>query len=559
MKFSFKQSLLLLTSTFGALLIVNSVSIINLNRTNSSNYKNIKTTARISKTITAEAQGDVALNKAINNLGYRHSEFSPTGIFVTKNSTVIIFCPEIENVYLVVGQWGKYQNLNDGKELAPQQIALKSGQTIFQPEQDGVLYISNKNADVDIKLFVDVVNGIEIPTFNVDQTTSAEFNQKLNKTSSPFVELIGKNFFGTFQIALANRLWKDNLPAIEKINDTIKNWDEIYEMSNYVSGLSLNYDGVAKKHHNLVHITNPDTGGGYASATNYFIRFQQATGAGKALFGEKYDQWGLWHETGHTYQNQDYTFDGFGEVTVNINSFWIQEEQGYRNRLFGDKNNIKKIKEHINSTDPNKVITDLNLWGRLGMFLQLHMGYGKEFYPRLNQEYRLLSASEKPRTNAEKYQTFIKVTSKTVNRNLIPFFEKWGIHANDDTKNVVANYPKLTAEIWNNIFDDHIEDKAIIDYQLDKYNPLSGVQVKANEILNLNVGDKIDETAAKNTLENVASDMTLGEVSGPDWNGINWNNKTNINYATVSVSQPGKMSNKYLVPTKVTAYNSIKI
>lgn len=39
MKFSFKQSLLLLTSTFGALSIVNSVSAINFNSPNFSNYK----------------------------------------------------------------------------------------------------------------------------------------------------------------------------------------------------------------------------------------------------------------------------------------------------------------------------------------------------------------------------------------------------------------------------------------------------------------------------------------------------------------------------------------
>jgi len=51
------------------------------------------------------------------------------------------------------------------------------------------------------------------------------------------------------------------------------------------------------------------------------------------------------------------------------------------------------------------------------------MAYGKEFFPTLNQEYRLLSPEEKPKTDAEKYQTFIKMTSKIANRNLIPFFE----------------------------------------------------------------------------------------------------------------------------------------
>lgn len=558
MKFNFKQSLFLLTSTFGVLTVANNVSVISANKINTIGSTSFKATEKISKTIKAEAQGDVGLNKVNNNLGYKHSEFSPTGIFVTKDSVVNIFCPDTDaTVYAVVGQWGKYKDLNEGKELRPEKILLNAGATIFQPSQDGMLYISNQSFDIDIKLWVDVTNGINVPTFNLDETTSEEFNQKINETNSPFVELIGKNVFGTFQIALANELWKNNIEAISKLNETIKNWDEIYEMSNYVSGLSLNYDGVAKKHHNLIHITNPDSGGGSASAGDYFLRFQQG-GDIKNLFKAKSGQWGLWHEVGHTYQNQDYSFSGFGEVTVNINSFWIQEEQGFSNRLLGDKKNIELIKDYINSTNPDKKITDLNIWGRLGMFLQLHMGYGKEFYPSLNQEYRLLSSSEKPKNDEEKYQTFIKVTSKTVNRNLIPFFEKWGIHANEQTIKDVAEYPMLTTDIWNNMFDNHVDDKTIIDYKLDKYNPLSGVTVKENTLLDLNVGDRIDQDAVKNSLENVASDMEINEIADPNWNLVNWNNQNNINFATVSVSQPNKIGNKYLIPTKITANNSIR-
>ncbi|MBE4703955.1 M60 family metallopeptidase [Spiroplasma platyhelix] len=561
MKFNFRQSLLLLTSTFGVLTVANSVSIININRdiTSTSGTTLIKDIGKISKTVVAEAQGDVNFNKVTSNLGYKHSEFSPTGIFVTKDSVIDIYCPEVNNVYAVVGQWGKYKDLNEGRELRPEKIALAPGNlTVFQPKQDGMLYISNQSTDIDIKVMINVINGITVPTFTLDETTSEEFNQLINTTTSPFVELVGKNFFGTFQIALANELWKNNLAAINKLNDIIKNWDEVYELSNYVSGLSLDFDGVAKKHHNLIHITNPDTGGGSASAGDYFLRFHQG-GDIKGLFKNKNSQWGLWHETGHTYQNPNYTFDGFGEVSVNINSFWIQEEQGFRNRMFTDKNAIAAIKNHINSTNPNKGIKDLNVWGRLGVFLQLHMAYGKEFFPRLNQEYRLLTQSEKPKSDAEKYQSFIKVTSKTVNRNLIPFFEKWGIHANAETIKAVQSYPLLKTEIWNNIFDGNIEDKAIIDYKLEKYNPLTGVKIKQDKILNLNVGDKVDQTAVKNALENVSSDMEFSEIAEPDWNAVNWNNKENINYSSVSLSQPNKSGNKYLVPTKVTANNSIRV
>lgn len=560
MKFNFKQSLLLIISTAGILSIAGNINMINSKNLNSSNI-NIKTTKKIRKIVTAEAEGNIVNNTINSNLSYHHSQFSPTGIFVTKSSIVNIFAPRIDtNIYAFIGQWGPYQNINDGKTLNPEKIILNSGINVFIPSQDGMLYISNQNPIIDFPVIIDVENGIEVPTFKVNETTNEEFNQKLNETSSPFVELIGNNVFGTFQINLAKQLWKNNLTSINKINDTLKNWDEIYELSNYTSGLSSNFDGIAQKYHNKIQIANPDNGGGYAYATNYYISFQNKTGAGKDLFiNPKSDQWGLWHEIGHTYQNPDYDFSGFGEVTVNINSFWVQEELSFRNRIFGDKNTIANIKNYVNSTDPNKKITDLDVWGRLGIFLQLHMTYGKEFFPTLNQEYRVLTPKEKPITDAEKYQTFIKMTSKTTNRNLIPFFEKWGIHANQATINTVAQYPQLTKDIWNNIFDNHIENNAIIDYKLNKYEPVSGVKIEQDAMLNLNVGNQVNQSEAIKTLTNITNDMKIEAVTEPNWNSINWKNENTNDYSTVTISEPNKTSNKYLIPTKIITNNTIRI
>jgi len=69
-----------------------------------------------------------------------------------------------------------------------------------------MLYISNQSFTTNISVNINVENGIKVPTFKVNETTSEEFNQQLNETSSPFVEIIGNNVFGTFQISLANEL-----------------------------------------------------------------------------------------------------------------------------------------------------------------------------------------------------------------------------------------------------------------------------------------------------------------------------------------------------------------
>ncbi|WP_338961199.1 M60 family metallopeptidase [Spiroplasma endosymbiont of Lasioglossum villosulum] len=89
------------------------------------------------------------------------------------------------------------------------------------------------------------------------------------------------------------------------------------------------------------------------------------------------------------------------------------------------------------------------------MFWQLDQAFGKWFYSTLNQSCRLLDDKLLPTDNELKKQFFIQMTSKIANRNLIPFFAKWGIKTDEDTEKIVSKYPKLTKEIWNNIFDGH--------------------------------------------------------------------------------------------------------
>ncbi|PQP78133.1 hypothetical protein C6B38_07985 [Spiroplasma sp. ChiS] len=58
--------------------------------------------------------------------------------------------------------------------------------------------------------------------------------------------------------------------------------------------------------------------------------FHNSANAGKDLFlNPLNDQWGLWHETGHTYQTEQYKWTDLTEVTVNISALFIQEKSNY--------------------------------------------------------------------------------------------------------------------------------------------------------------------------------------------------------------------------------------
>lgn len=276
---------------------------------------------------------------------------------------------------------------------------------------------------------------------------------------------------------IARELWLNKDPNSYPIKETFICLDKIYQLSNTVSELNINYDGIAHKFNNKIQIATPDTGPSYAAASNYHLIFEKNTGASEVLFNEKSNEdWYLCHEIGHTYQNQNYKWDGLGEVTVNISALWIERELGFKNRLITD-NIDKEIKKFIINSNQNKNFDKQSVWVKLGLFWQLDQAYGQWFFPTLNQTYRLLSDKLLLTNDFEKQQLFIEMTSKLVGQNLIPFFEKWGIKANKNTKQIVSKYPNLTKEIWNNIIDGHYDKNAIIEHQLPTYQPVQGVKI----------------------------------------------------------------------------------
>lgn len=87
--------------------------------------------------------------------------------------------------------------------------------------------------------------------------------------------------------------------------------------------------------------------------------------------------------------------------------------------------------------------------GYFFMFWQLALAFGDEFYLKLQQLYRAIPYEELPKTDDEKIQGFIYNASKVAKQNLLPFFDKWGLKASEETRQKIEalNLPTLTAPI----------------------------------------------------------------------------------------------------------------
>lgn len=432
---------------------------------------------------------------ARENRSYQHSFFTPTGYFLEQGQTYNIKFNHSANTndlaYLVIGQYRSYQGLNNGKDVGFETWRIGSDNLTITPKNSGMVYLKDYHFTNSFKIMTISNNPIKVPTFIIDETNQTDFFNEIATTKSFFIEVVAKHVFGTFQTQMIRN---QVMPVVGvNINENLHAWDQVWKDTNEVYGLNETYSGVAKKYPQFIHIINPDdSGSSYAFTNNYYLAFHNHFNAGRDLFLRKpNNMWGLWHEIGHTYQTPQYTWTNLVEVTVNISALYTQKKITGGDTNVDSASNIAKVKAFLNTTTVGKDYNQQSdLFVKLTMFWQLQMAFGTNFYPSLSQHYRTDNLNV-----GDKQQDFVKNTAKLANRNLIPFFEKWGIKMTDATKTVVAQLPSLKSNIWENVING--THNPVIEWEIPKYQ-VSSLQseIKAQKIIDF--GTTIDKNNLKN-------------------------------------------------------------
>lgn len=155
--------------------------------------------------------------------------------------------------------------------------------------------------------------------------------------------------------------------------------------------------------------------------------------------------WGLFHEMGHNHQRGEWTFDGTGEVTCNLFSLYVTEtvckldNPGHGAVQLGEKR--RKAYEAYRATGPDFQKWQSDPFLALTMYLQLREGFGWDAYKKVFAEYRDLPDKDRPKSDAEKRDQWMVRFSRTVGRNLGPFFDAWGIPVTAAAKQSIADLP----------------------------------------------------------------------------------------------------------------------
>lgn len=387
-------------------------------------------------TLLLAARGDAEADRLRENRSMRHSVHEPTGRYVTAGQSVQVTLPAGSvGVEAVIGQYGPYAALNGGSAVGVTRTPLSPGTNTIVADRDGVVALSKSAGAPEA---VTVVGGLPVPTFTRGQTTPADFAlQNALFTEAPFVIVQGERVLAVLQRSVVSA----NLAAIT--DDRVLSWDHVVATTDANYGLSTAEAGVHRKSPARVLITNPDSGAGYASATQDRITFQTATGAAADLLSRSTtDQWGLWHEVGHTYQAPQYRWSGLGEVTVNISSVAVQLSLAQPNRLQTGATQ-QAVTAYLAKPDGERSFdAEGDLFVKAAMFDGLRAKFGDDFYPMLNRDYRerqqagLVVADDEARR-----QLFMTVAGSVAQADLTAYFISWGLSPNETTKASLAAYP----------------------------------------------------------------------------------------------------------------------
>ena len=158
--------------------------------------------------------------------------------------------------------------------------------------------------------------------------------------------------------------------------------------------------------------------------------------------------WGFFHELGHNHQSGDWTFDGTGEVTVNLFTMYVYDTLlgGFPKDRRLDSPQWRKDVETYFQEGPSFEKWKQRPFLALVMYMQLQKAFGWEAYKKVFAEYRDLPKEERPKSDAEKRDQWMVRFSRTVGKNLGPFFVKWGVPVSKEALDSIRDLPKWMPE-----------------------------------------------------------------------------------------------------------------
>ena len=389
------------------------------------------------------------------------ADYVSAGIYVKKGETISLTTSGVidaaEDFLLMVGEPNAYFNAKPKSE--PMTVLIKNGVNNFTASRSGLLYFRYTNhpfqtlANGAVKIKI-TLGGTVSPLYIFNQTTDKNWQNQLQKSTSPFVQFISDKAM----ITISRKAFDKNsdMNAAKTLSVLHQVIDNCNQLAGFDNSTFLNQTTPLRVHYVEDAVTSEkDFADVYMYAGDDFIGMKPESVEDLLKADLLKQKWAIWHETGHTFQMNDWTWGDMTEVTVNLFSLSVQQQFGNPSRIYEEEEGEKisvHAKKYLNSTDKTFGVGDnytMNFVCMV-MFEQLRKQFGNKFYAQLNQYYRKYPLSIDAVSDENKVkQTFIFTASKVSGNDLRGFFKKWGFEIDDATNDNIQRLklPKPTTDI----------------------------------------------------------------------------------------------------------------
>jgi Peptidase M60, enhancin and enhancin-like/N-terminal domain of M60-like peptidases len=297
----------------------------------------------------------------------------------------------------------------------------------------GLVYIDVPNGARSQKVVVTINGVVEAPLYQLGVTNLDEWKSKIRRRPGPWAELAARNVI----FSVPSTLVRD----FDDPRSVLTLWDQIVEAQDRAVSLP-------RRQRPERIVADAQISAGYMhSGYPIMIPIDDSIRVGlneRRLRAE--GAWGLFHELGHNHQSGEWTFDGTGEVTNNVLVLYVFDKvlglpydcghEAIRDRA----KRAKRIHDFIAKGAPFSEWKD-DPFLALMMYIQLYEGFGWKPFEDIFAEYRKIPRDERPRSDEAKRDQWLVRFSKTVGKNLGPFFEAWGVPTSATARASVANLP----------------------------------------------------------------------------------------------------------------------
>jgi hypothetical protein len=284
-------------------------------------------------------------------------------------------------------------------------------------------------------LRVTVAGAVESPRFALGKTTPEEW-ARLRAAPGPWGELESGKVIVSVPSA--------HLRTLVDPTRVLELWDRISDAHATLAGIPL----LPQRPHRFV--ADMQISAGYMHSGYPIMTHLDA--AEDMVRVERLSKgcWGLLHELGHNHQEDEWTFEGTGEVTCNlfalhaIDTVCTPDAGG---RGHPGVNTPPSLDAYLEGG------AKFEHWKRdpflaLHMYVQLERAFGWETYKRVFAAYRALPAHERPRSDDDRRDQWMVRFSRACGKNLGPFFEAWGVPTSEGARRAIAGLPEWMPEGW---------------------------------------------------------------------------------------------------------------